>query len=242
MVGGVPTQVQATYSANPDTWHADDYRPGMVRAAWPRIEAYTRKTIADPMPAEEEQPLAWSDLEQAKMLDANNVEIIFDPVASEESRRLRQSRKKETTPNPDDLIPRPAQSLEQGLAFFPDPDPAEDLQFGASTVAKIRHLMGETSRSESPRSVSVLDAQSLPDPSAQISTGPTKTSTAGKVEEATYVIDDNENIEFMVSTVVTSDDGQTTTLFGYTADGAEHTMTVPADAEIMTRTFQPSSS
>ena len=243
MVGGVPTQVQATYSANPDTWHADDYRPGMVRAAWPRTEVYTRKTIADPTPAEEEQPLAWPDLEQAKMLDANGDEIIFDPVASEESRRMRQTRRAETSaPSPDDLIPQPAQSLDQGLTFFPDPDPVDDLEFGASTVTKIRHLIGNTSRPKSARAVSLLDAQSLPDTSTAVSTGPTETRTADKVEEATYVVDDNDGTEFMVSTVVASDDAQMTTFFGYTADGAEHTMAVPTDAEVRTRKFQSSSS
>ncbi|MDN5605606.1 MAG: hypothetical protein L0G59_09350, partial [Kocuria sp.] len=125
---------------------------------------------------------------------------------------------------------------------FPDPDPVEDLEFGASTVTKIRHLIGNTSRPKSARAVSLLDAQSLPDTSTAVSAGPTETRTADKVEEATYVVDDNDGTEFMVSTVVASDDAQMTTFFGYTADGAEHTMAVPTDAEVRTRKFHASSS
>lgn len=88
-VDGIPTQVQATYSANPDPT-SRDYNPGMVAAARPEFSIYTRKSFGtvkekindkgDSIPAE------WNDYISAPILDSDGKEIVLDPVRSEESK------------------------------------------------------------------------------------------------------------------------------------------------------------
>jgi hypothetical protein len=131
------TLIQATLDANPDPNH-DDYHAGLVTAMIPAIAIDTCKTIRPPVPAitdsENEPEITWPDLLEVRLIDSTGHEVIFDPVASEESRRFRSGIRPSTTSTPRRL--RPAPSLEAGLALFPEPAPrSASLVCGTSIAA-----------------------------------------------------------------------------------------------------------
>lgn len=238
-IDGEPGQVQATFNANPDREHKD-YHEGLVEAMRPHIEVYTRKRILPPTPTipekkDEEAKVTWNDILEAKIVDAEGKEVVFDPVSSEESRLLRTQASGEGVLGAREL--QAADSREEAMALFPPPSAqqkAAALEYGSSLVqAMIRSLSDDgldarpAAPSLGPAGPVAMDMQAPPMTAAH------EVSVA-ELEEGQYVLFEELGEEIMVSDI-DSDDGQTFVVTGYTEDGSEEAVSADAGTTVQVR-------
>lgn len=240
LIQGVPTQVQLTYTANPDDSHPD-YHRGMVEAAYPAREVYTTKRILAPTPTgaskgkdgDETYELQWDDLLEAEIVDANGQQVIFDPVASEEARRLRSNPPGNTTSqDPADHHLQPAESFSEGMALFPDPgveDLIEQLEFGKELAQGILRLdcpaaeeTTETPAEQAPVPANTAPAQEM-----------TFTCPVDELKPGQYALLEQAGAEIMISEIEHT--GGAWAVSGYTNDGEFISIEVEEGATVESR-------
>lgn len=139
-INGVPGMVQGTFTANPDPNH-DDYKPGMVEAMRPTVEAYTRKGIADPEVDPTEEKVTWHTITGASLLDGEGNPVEFDPVSSDESQNLRRTHTSSPVTDANSRL-QSGESLDDALALFPY-DPLSRVVFGNQLARKLNELAKE---------------------------------------------------------------------------------------------------
>lgn len=247
LVNGEPTMIQATYNANPDPNH-DDHHPGIIAAMTPASEVYSRKQIQAPIPTitgDESAPeVTWANLLEAEIIDSTGRTVIFDPVASEESRRFRAQIRPATTSAPRDL--QAADSFEAGLALFPVPgteQKAEGLEFGTGAAGVLAHTypapqdtaQDASTAHETPQRHTTPPAEVWsPMPGAAADDGSTFTTTAAELEAGQYATFEEIGAEIMVSEVFPDADGSCLVV-GYDDEGHEITVDVSADSVVQAR-------
>lgn len=238
LIGNEPTMIQATLNANPDPNH-DDYNPGIIDAMTPPREIYSRKTILAPIPSidgdsGEEQKVTWHDILDAKLIDSTGHEIVFDPVASEESRRFRAEPHHEHN---EAVAPRlqTADSYEEAMALFPEPvvdRRTQSLEYGHSVAVAI----ARTFRAQTPQKQPVEPAAPLSIPTVENTARepqPSFMTTADRLEEGQYATLEQIGEEIMISEI--HRDGRSCLVVGYDAEGQEVSVDVPADADVEAR-------
>lgn len=232
-VNGALGMVQGTFTANPDPHH-DDYHAGMVESMRPLVEAYSRKNIAEPVPSggTDGDEVTWADIIQSQILDSNGKAVIFDPVSSEESKRLRREYSAvEASEDSSNL--QAAESFAAALALF-SYDPLTKIAYGNPLARKLATL--------------AEDIQPLPvvrpEPeiySQQLSDAPLPDhSMSGKITELRYVepgqsvvLDELGGEEIIVSSCeIDEDDPEIRYLNGYTAEGEAVHLELPANTKI----------
>lgn len=212
LVDSVPTQIQATYNANPDP-KSDDYHPGMIAAARPKISVFTRKFVGKPITdiddeTGEEKPPMWRDLISAPIVDETGQEIELDPVMTQEARRARNA--------PAQADERPyelqiASGLEDIDRLF---DPLMTMRFGHKVAAALRVLFPAQTAEAGPTSTAETVAASLPASSAP-EYEPRRVDELGAGDR---VLIDGDPI--MLSSIEASeDDPEQYELEGYTDEG-----------------------
>lgn len=210
-------QIQVTYSPNPEP-ETDDHHPQMLEALLPAVSAYTRKHIADPVPGldEDEQVLTWNDLLEADIRSEEGRVIRFDPVASAESRALREERDRTpATENSETL--QTAESFTAALQLFGD-SPVED---------------GDSSEEDLPLAPAGIEGAGSTWGEVAPQLGPGALVEAQHVVEGQVAIVEGYADEFMVSTSApAADDPTQTHLSGYTADGEHVDLVVPAETNV----------
>lgn len=139
LVDGAPGLIQGAFVANPDPNH-DDYHRGMVEFMRPRIVAYSRKTITEPWPDGDDgdDEIAWQDIIAASLVDPQGQPVVFDPVSSEESRKLRRGHTARALTDANSQL-QVADSFSAALDLF-SYDPAEHLQHGQSLACHLSAL------------------------------------------------------------------------------------------------------
>ncbi len=248
LVDGQPTMIQARFNANPDQNH-DDFHAGIIAAVTPPTEVYSRKTIQPPTPtitdSEDAPEITWHDILDAKLIDSTGQEFIFDPVASEESRRFRGRIHPGSTIGERHV--QLADSFEEGLKLFPLPadSGAHGLAYGASVAAAIARRFpsqarpqerpqggpGDASRaprtlrpseSPSPQSVSVLDREDA------------FMTTVAQLDAGQYATFEQIGAEIMIAGIHPGAGGSCLVV-GYDDEGQEISLEVPAGAEVAAR-------
>lgn len=245
LIDGKPTMIQATLNANPDKNH-DDYHAGILAAMTPPVEVYARKTFQEPTPTipekEDEEPQVWwTDILDAKLIDADGHEITLDPVSSEESRRFRAQAKPSTKATPRRL--QTADSYAEGMALFPEPTPDQRLIYGNTVAAAIaRTFPHQTTPQDSDRATPApqrrqapqeswdLDPEPLTDPGD----GSTFTATTADLKPGQYATFEEVGVEIMISEIH-ANGSDTNVVIGYDNEGQEITVEVPADEAVTAR-------
>lgn len=234
LINGVPTMVQAAYTANPDIEHPADYHPGMVRAMIPEHEVYSRKAVAEPIPPEgaESGEISWSHILDSKLLDADGNPVEFDPISSEESKLLRAQ--SPVPPRDGENHLQTADSFPAGLGLFAH-DYLAQISYGnplARHLARMAEEMHEYYGSE-------MAEERAPEPrvlSNTIGVDLDKSSTTQLryIEPGQNIlVDDIGSEEITVSTCEPDqDDPETYYLSGYTDDGESIHVELPADTAV----------
>lgn len=252
-INGQPTMIQATYNANPDPTH-DDHHAGVVAAMTPTAEIYTRKQVKPPVPViteDENAPeITWANLLDAEIIDSTGQLVVFDPVASDESRRFRAQIHPSTYTTAPSL--QPADSREAGLALFSlpgSPQHSKGLDFGAGVAGIISHEFPAPQDAE-PDAAEVYEIPQRPTsaPSASAEgrspapgaggdegAGLTFTVTAAELQGGHYAMFEEVGKEIMISEVYPNDDGSYL-VAGYDDEGQEITVETPADSTVQCRT------
>ncbi|MGK4219329.1 hypothetical protein [Kocuria marina] len=239
LINNEPTMIQATLNANPDPNH-DDYNPGIIEAMTPEEEIYSRKAIQAPTPTgggedEAEPTVTWQNILEAKMLDSNGEEIIFDPIASEESRRFRAAHQNQHTA-PQDPVLQTADSFEEAMALFPAPledQSTTSLDYGRTVAAAIVRTFH--SADAKPRPVyEPRMAPPRPGPAVAPATHqPTFTTTVEQLQEGQYVQLEQLGVEIMVSEI--HHEGHDCLIVGYDDQGQELSTELSPGAEVQAR-------
>lgn len=247
LIDNQPTMIQATLNASPNPSH-DDYNPGIIAAMTPPEQIYGFKRILEPTPqldpdSGETQDVVWSDILESKIVDSNNEEIIFDPVASEESRQMRRRPATPARGAASDHHLQAADTFEEGLALFPAPGGAHapTLQYGAQLAAAIRRSLDESCfvLDEAEESVPSRTPASAPLPrmapamGGPDGTGPQYTTTAAALEPGNYAEIDQLGAEIMVSEAQNTGNG--VIVVGYTADGEELSVELTPTTDVQVR-------
>ncbi|MCM3332665.1 FtsK/SpoIIIE domain-containing protein [Kocuria palustris] len=214
LVDNHPTQIQATYNANPDP-KADDYHAGMIAAARPKISVFGRKRFGKPITEIDdetgmEKPAMWTDIINAPVLDENGQEIQLDPVMTEEARQAR-SAPLVADDRPYEL--QVAAGLEDIDRLF---DPLMSMRFGSGTVRALRALFPASGDGEEleARIGAGAGAVSVP----LVSDGDYEPRRVDLLEAGDRVLIDDEQV--MLSSVEPSeDDPEQFELEGYSNDG-----------------------
>lgn len=232
-VNGALGMVQGTFTANPDPHH-DDYHAGMVESMRPLVEAYSRKHIADPVPSAEDEDaeVTWADIIQTQILDNDGKAVIFDPVSSEESKRLRREYTAVESSEENSNL-QAAESFGAALDLFAY-DPLSKIAYGNPLARKLASLAEEI--------------QPLPEgeverdiPAQQLDMGITTDHLApGRLIELRYVepgqsvvIEDLGGEEIIVSSCEPDEENpEILYLSGYTAEGEPVHVELPADTNI----------
>jgi hypothetical protein len=242
LIDNHPTMIQATLNANPDPSH-DDYHPGIIAAMRPVEEIYTRKTILDAEPQEPEDPekgaqVTWPDILEAKIVDSTGGEVIFDPVSSEESRQVR-SKTAQPRGDAEDQHLQTAETFDEAMNLFPAPPGQQSIDFldyGKSVAAALIRSLPENfegqevqpqPRMEPPRT-------SLATSTEEPSLMPQYLTTATALEAGEYAEFDQVGEEIMISEVTTTGSGSCV-VTGYSSDGEEISLEVPAETEVQAR-------
>lgn len=235
VIDGAPGMVQGTFTANPDPNH-DDYHRNMVAAMRPAIEAYSRKSIAKPEPSEESatgEP-GWTDIIASPLLGPGGEEIVFDPVSSEESKALRHQITA-TAPSEANTNLQCADSFADALELYGN----VQMHMLAQGQSLARHLakLAEEMHSKfvaqhqhdrqlvGPQAITGINTEAL---------GDTQSLELRYVEPGQAVlIDTLGGEEITVSSCEPDDeDPNTYYLSGYTTDGEEITVELPADTSV----------
>ncbi|MBG6184730.1 hypothetical protein IWX65_002708 [Arthrobacter sp. CAN_A214] len=248
LINDAPTMIQATYNANPDVNHPSDYHPGMIAAMTPVSQVYSRKRIQPPVPTitdDESAPgITWANLLDADIIDSTGQAVIFDPVASEESRRFRAQIRPASTSAPRDL--QAADSFEAGLALFPVRGTAQEdegLEFGGTVAGVLAHRYpapqdaaqhASKAHEEPQRHTSPPAGVWSPMPGMTADDGSTFTTTAAELEAGQYVTFEQIGAEIMVSEIFPDADGSYLVV-GYDDGGQEITVDVSADSVVQVR-------
>lgn len=219
LIDGEPTQVQSTYTANPDPTH-DDYHPGMVAAARPEQEIYGRKKVGAAIPTVADdgaETVTWYDLLRAPILDTHGMTVEMDPVSSEESRALRRQR---PTGAQQDYVLQAVESFEDIDKIFSvaaaELQPGEAI--GLYLLAKARALRGQPQ--PAPRTHPELPEPVEPERNLGISQQHYAPCTVNLLQEGARVFLEEIGEEVMLSSAEPSDDDAALyTLEGYTGDG-----------------------
>lgn len=232
-VNGSIGMIQGTFTANPDPNH-DDYHAGMVEAMRPRVEAYSRKTIDDPEPNEksEDGEIAWNNITEAKILDGEGKPVIFDPVSSEESKRLRREHIAEEATDSNSNL-QAAESFNAALELFAY-DPLEKIIYGNPLARKLSTLAEEIQPRTEEEPQRDLPAQHL------ITGIQTESLAQGRPLEVRYiqpgqniVVEEIGGEEITVSTCEPDDeDPNTYYLTGYTTEGEAVHAELAADTTV----------
>lgn len=239
-VNGQLGMVQGTYTANPDP-NARDYHAGMVEAMRPHVEIYSRKTIADPDPeipekADEEPIVTWNSIIEAPLLGADGNPVRFDPVSSEESKKLRREHTAgETTEENSQL--QAAESFAAALDLFTY-DPLEKLSISPRMVRRLAALAEQMHAQYGAAEDTGVEAPGPQKISNTISVNLEKTSTTELryIEPGQNIIVDEIGGEELTVAACEpdSEDPQTYYLTGYTAAGESVHVELPADTTVDT--------
>lgn len=229
-INGIPTMVQAAYTANPDVEHPD-YHPGMVHAMRPKHEVYSRKAVAEPIPPEgaDSEEISWPHILESKLLDADGNPVEFDPISSEESKQLRGQ--KPAPPSDDENHLQTAESYGAGLDLFAY-DYLAQISYGNPLARHLARLAEEIQP----------EPTTEPEPSAtgQITGISTESLGESSATELRYVeagqniiVDEIGGDEVTVSTCEPDEnDPNTYYLSGWTADGEAVHAELPADTPV----------
>lgn len=234
VIEGAPAMVQGTFTANPDPNH-DDYHRNMVAAMRPEVQAYSRKTIATPVPDEESKTgePTWIDIISAPLIGQAGEEVFFDPVSSEESKTLRQ-RTKAIAPTEESTDLQCADSFTEALKLFANTQmhrlvQGKSLAHHLSKLAEEMHAQfseaQEKTRQVEPQVITGINTEAL---------GDARTVELRYVEPGqTIVIDELGGEEVTVSSCEPdTEDPNTYYLSGYSTEGEELTVELPADTSV----------
>ena len=230
VINGQPGMMQGAFTANPDPNH-DDYHEGMVEAMKPRVQAYSRKTIAEIVPDGDTDSITWSNIISAPIIDENGATVEFDPVASDESKAMRAKYGRQQLKDQACQL-QTADSFQEGLALFPY-DPICKLRYGSAVAQKLSCLAEHLQPSTNTTPFKAAPPQ-------QLTKQPTTDVGEGSMTELRYV-EPGQNIisdvigdeEITVSSCEPDDeDPATYYLSGWTQDGEEIHLELPADTQV----------
>lgn len=221
--------IQGAFTANPDPNH-DDYHRGMVEAMRPKNKIYSRKTIAPPEPSDDEEgKITWSNIIEARILAEDGTPIEFDPVSSEESRKLRSDyQNAELSKSRTQL--QAADTFDEALSYFAY-NPTDRIIYGKQMALKLaalaEHLHPEN------------DAPQIKEDTPIFTESTDVPSVEGRSTELRYIkpgqsiISDDLGEEITVSTCEPDPEDPTTYyLTGWTAEGEEVHLELPADTTV----------
>lgn len=229
-INGHPGMLQGTYTANPDP-QAPDYHLGMVEAMRPQHQIYSRKTVADPEPADDKQDeITWKNIIEADILAEDGAPTDFDPVSSDESKAMRRNYKSEV-PSEKAYRLQTANTLEEALDYFPY-NPRNKLTYGIEAAIKLSQLAEELHQ-EKPADHPTPEPQDLPDLSSQLMTEGTQTELRYVEPGQNIVVEEIGDEELTVSTCEPdSEDPNTYYLSGWTAEGEAIHLELAADTSV----------
>lgn len=258
-INGEPTQVQVVYTANPEPG-ADDYHPGMIEAARPRIHVHSRKTFGPPVATDEEAGITWKDIVNSPVLDGDGNEIVLDPVTSEESRRMRKRYAGTSHAASAELTLRAARSAAAGLALFESEEPSSsgeaqsdakrlprsirNIKWGQETASRLWELTPANRQEQvwcREEKTSIQDKEQHPrEPTEegwqslesleQEDEG--RSVSASEVRPGQHLSCDELDEKILVSDTEVEDDGETVLVTGYDKDGVEHTAALEAEETV----------
>ena len=236
-IDGEIGMVQGAFTANPDPNH-DDYHPGMVEAMRPVVQAYSRKAISAPEPEipekENEEPsITWNSIIEAPLLDTDGNSVRFDPVSSEESKKLRRGHRAEVTTEEGRVL-QSADSFGAALDLFAY-DHLARISYGnplarhlARMAEELHERYGNEEADEStPGSKTISNTIS-------VNLDKSSTTQLRYIEPGqNIIVDDIGSEEITVSTCeADQDDPETYYLAGYTDDGESIHVELPADTTV----------
>lgn len=234
VIDGAPAMVQGTFTANPDPNH-DDYHRNMVAAMRPTVEAYSRKTIAAPQPDEESKTgePTWVDIISAPLIDPAGEEVVFDPVSSEESKALRRQNKP-TSPTAESMELQCADSFTEALELFANTQ--MHMLLNGKSIARHLSKLAEEMHAQFPdrqKQAREVESQTITGISTD-ALGDTRTVELRYIEPGqTIVVDALGSEEVTVSSCEPDEeDPNTYYLAGYSADGEEIAVELPADTAV----------
>ena len=236
-VNGQLGMIQGTFTANPDPNH-DDYQPGMVEAMRPRVEVYSRKTIAVAEPTGDEGAITWTDIVESTILDAEGNAVEFDPVSSEESKAMRRTLTGGDPRGASDQL-QAADSFPEAMSLFAY-DPFAKITYGAEPARKLARVLAEILPED-------RDAVDEPENSQRITGISTERLGTGATTELRYVeagqnivIDEIGGEEVAVSSCEPDQaDPNTYYLMGWTTDGEPVHVELPADTHVEVFEMEP---
>lgn len=251
-IKGVPTQVQYTYTANPEPT-SPDYHAGMVAAQRPQQTFHTQKRVADAVASNDEVGVTWDDILQAPVLDPEGNEIEFDPVSSPESRAMRKLRGSSAAP---DRKLRVTPSMDEGLALFPVPrgnvTPVDPVDLLVTAVQESPFMpshdptMKNVKRAAAKRSREQVPAHSVPSfgetsPAFELeessfaegSEGESYPATAVEVRPDHRLICEELPEEILVGEVLPTEAGTGVVITGYTDAGVEHVIELENEESVL---------
>lgn len=237
-INGIPTMVQAAYTANPDVEHPD-YHAGMVHAMRPKHEVYSRKAVAEPIPpvGTDSDEISWLHILESKLLDADGNPVEFDPISSEESKQLRGQ--KPAPPNDDENHLQTGDSPAAGLNLFAY-DPLARITYGINVARKLAQLAGEVHVEDAEEPPTSVESQRITGISTE-SLGESSTTELRYVEPGqNIVVDEIGGEEITVSFCEPDDDDSTIYyLSGWTTDGEAIHVELPADTTVEAFELEP---
>lgn len=232
VINGNPGMIQSTYTANPDLDHPD-YHIGMVEAMRPKVEAYSRKTIAktEPKADSDDDEVTWTDIIESAILDDDGSPVEFDPISSEESKALR-SKYGHQELAADAYQLQTADSFEQAIELFPY-DPTLKLTYGGGVAKKLAHLAEHLQLTSAQEATKTVRAHHIK-PAATPELGQGDMTELRYIEPGQSIVAETIGDEeiMVASCEPDQDDPETYYLSGWTQEGEEIHLELPADTNV----------
>lgn len=228
LIDGQPTQVQAAYTTNPYPGE-DDYHAGMVAAAKPTIEIYSRKMIqpVEPEISDEgdEQEITWEDIIDAPIKDAAGKLVTIPAYGGEES-AVREKIAASLAPTEYKL--QVLASFEEIDTIF---DPINQLASGHDLALTLRGWAQADAPPQGPVRTKIEPIKnSYVDLSTPVEYG---TMRVDNMSEGAYIVIPELGEEIMLSDIDVDDENPGSYLIGgYTENGERYETVLDGDLEL----------